>query len=42
MRPTGWQQKGFDDSGWKTAVAWAAAVGTERRSRWAIPGFPTR
>ena len=23
----GWQQKGFDDSGWKNAVVWAAAPG---------------
>lgn len=25
--PDGWQQKGFDDSGWKTAVEWKAAPG---------------
>ena len=25
----GWQQKGFDDSGWKAAVEWAQAPGSD-------------
>ena len=25
--PEGWQQKGFDDAGWKSAVAWKSASG---------------
>ena len=30
----GWQQKGFDDAGWKTAVAWLSLQGAHSEPAW--------